>query len=48
MRDYPQFEDLGLIDDDNTEILTKRTVPEPQMLAHLAGTDPTNPQQESR
>lgn len=27
MRDYPAFEDLGLIDDDNTEILTKRKAP---------------------
>ncbi|MET4432391.1 hypothetical protein [Mycolicibacterium sp. 624] len=42
MRDYPAFEDLGLIDDDNTEILTKRTAPEPQVRQHLAGTAHTH------
>lgn len=48
MRDHPQFEDLGLIDDDNTEDL-RRTAPEPQVRQHLAGTAHTHqPSTESR
>lgn len=27
MRDYPQHEDLGLVDDDNTEDLRKENAP---------------------
>lgn len=27
MREYPQFEDLGLVDDDHTEVLTRRKAP---------------------
>jgi hypothetical protein len=45
MRELPQQDhaDLGIVDDDETEDLrrpTKRTAPEPQVLEHLAGTDP--------
>lgn len=42
MREYPQFEDLGLVDNDNTEDLRK-SAPEIPVLAHQAGTDPNNP-----
>lgn len=44
MRDYPQFEDLGLVDDDRTEDLrpNNRTAPEPQVRQHLAGTAHTH------
>lgn len=42
MRDYPQFEDLGLVDNDNTEDLRK-SAPETPVRQHRAGTDPNNP-----
>ena len=42
MRDYPQFEDLGLWPEgDRTEDLRK-SAPDAQVLAHLAGTDHTH------
>lgn len=43
MREYPQFEDLGLVDNDRTDDLRpSKSAPEAQVLEHLAGTDPNN------
>lgn len=41
MREYPQFEDLGLVDDDNTEDL-RRTKNAPGRCANTAEGDSNN------